>query len=67
MKLQEDRRRFDEQIKLHEEQEFDAEQRHIETMNELRLDHAYTVATIEEHSKSNLNNTTKLQMYYKSD
>ena len=52
-------RRFDEQVKLHEEQEFNAEQRHIETMNELRLDHAYIVASIEEHSKNTLNNTAK--------
>ena len=45
--------------KRFDEAEFNAQQRHIETMNELKLDQAYTVATIEEHSKSNLNNTAK--------
>lgn len=48
-------KRFDEQIKLHEEQEFNAEQRDIETMNKLELDHIETVGKIDEHSKSNLN------------
>ena len=58
--------KFEELKKLHQKtieeirnNNFEAEQRHIETMNELKLDQAYTVATIEEHSKSNLNNTAK--------
>ena len=46
---------------------FEAEQRHIETMNQLELDRVYTVGKIEEHSKNNLNNTAKLQKNHKSN
>ena len=68
--IREINQRFDDQVKLHheiinnmnrqfEEQEFNAEQRHIETMNELKVEHSKTLIKIEDHSKNNLNNTAK--------